>query len=78
MVAALRNGPEIDRHRFVPVCGYRPGHFAPGISGLGPSDLGAVLGPKSAIFGRILKVVRALVAEPSDFAGCMYEVAKPY
>ncbi len=48
-----RNRSEIDRNRFLPVCGH-----APRILVLASSGLGAYLGPKSAIPGRILKSVR--------------------
>ncbi len=53
---------EIDRNRFVPVCGNRPDIF-----GLVPSGLGADVGPKSTIFGRILKQIGVLLssAEPT-------------
>ena len=51
MVETLRNRSEIDRTRFVPVCGHRPGHFGLGFVRFGGGDLGQ----KSTIFGRILK-----------------------
>ncbi len=54
MAETHRNRSEIGRNRFGPVCGHLPGHY---FIGLASSGLGADLGPKSMILGRILKSV---------------------
>ncbi len=51
-------------HRFVPVCGHRLGHFC-----LASSGLGADLGPKSTIPGRILKRCRGPCSSAEQWVG---------
>jgi hypothetical protein len=59
MVETPRNRTEIDRNRFVPICGHRPGHF-----GLGFVWLGGRFEPQIGDFRPdSLKVVEALFQE---------------